>query len=431
MKPFKIFPFLLALLFLLSVPTFAEESGDISSDVSEESTDAPVQTESYTITYGYYVILYNDKEPIDYIKGKTPAPCSVAAGDSHTVLKNPYRFRDYIFDGWSDGTRKYAEGEVIYNVRSDIKLTATWRRGDSAELVTYGRFSYGNGKEFDVRVGDTVTLESGTWVDADGRFFDGGSKFLMSRHFATLTSATKPASLVSVSYDGNGGNGGMQCGFGIADGTAFTVDGCFAKRDGYEFIGWEDASGKIYLPGDSCIVNGDMKLTAQWQESTKPLPDYCTVNIKLGEGGTATPSGKQTVMKGESIEIVFTPDNGNKLISVRRDGEELGTGGKYTLVVTADTKIEAEFEIGSGEVSEEESLVEESIAPETTVAESKEESFEAVSNDSGAPIDEGGGNTLKVILIIIAILAVGFFVLMIVYTVNDNKKRRKRGKRRR
>lgn len=446
MKRIKILPILLTMLLLLSLTAFAEGSSDdpASTDTNQtadvlESTDNG-NVQGYTITYDYEHLSYIGVTPADYVKGKTPAPCHVSAGSNHTVLKNPYSFRDYIFNGWTDGEKIYAEGEVIYNVQSDIKLIATWRRGDTPETVFYGRLSYG-GKQMDVQIGSTVTLGDGVWVDSDGRFFDGGSKFLMSRYSASLASATKPASLVTVNYDGNGVKGGLQGAFGIANGASFTVDGCFAEREGYEFIGWKDGTGKVYLSGDSCIVNGDTTLTAQWQESSKPLPDYCTVNIKCGDGGTASPQGKQTVVKGESIQVVFTAKDGYKLTSVLRDGAEQGVGGTYTIVVNSDTKLEAVFEkisdvVPPVESKPDDSAVSESILPETTDDDTDEESSKApaVPADSSAPADDGDGkdgenNALVVAFSIFAVMLIICIVALIVVN-NNNKKRRKQRTRR-
>lgn len=430
MKHTKILPILLALMLLFSLTAFAEESA--------APNDAPsVGGTTYTVTYGYKSILYDGKEPADYVKGTTPDPCVVPAGGNHTVLNNPYRFRDYIFNGWTDENgKKYAEGEIIYNVNGNIKLTATWKRGDEATLITYGRLSYGNGKEIDVQVGTTVKLDSGTWRDSDGRYFDGGNSFLMSRHFATLRSATKPANLVTVSYEGNGVKDGMQCSFTIESGKSFTVDGCFATRDGYEFIGWKDSAGKIYLSGDSCKVSGNTTLTAQWQESTKPMPDYCTVNIKCGNGGTSTPEGKQTLVSGESIDITFTANKGYQLVSVKRDGAELGVGGTYTLVVTADTKIEASFaklpDNTSEDTSSEESVVVPSVSSEDDVQISATESSAAVNDSEEEPSskDEAPandrGNAIKIALIIVVILLLCCVAALIVTTNNNNKRRRRR-----
>ncbi len=437
MKRIRILPLLLVALFVFSLTVFAEESSlDISTDVTESSAaDSVVIGKSYTVTYGYKSILYDGKEPADYVKGNTPAPCIVAEGDNHTVLKNPYTFRDYVFAGWSDGEKVYSEGEVIYNIKSNISLTATWKRGDEAELVTYGRLSYSNGKELDVQVGTTVVLDNGTWVDVDGRYFDGGSQFLMSRHFASFTASSKPAGLVSVSYDGAGASGGMQCVFEIANGTSFTVDGCFAERDGYEFVGWTNTAGKIFRSGDSFVVDGNTILTALWQESSKPLPDYCTVNIKVGNGGVANPQGKQTVEKGGSIEVSFTPASGYKLVSVLRDGEELGAGGTYTLVVNADTKLEAVFaeaplESKPEEISgEKESSVEHSSATESKETSAAESMVPAMSEDK-APTDDNDSNKekspLAMALGILGITVGCGVVAVVVSNKSGGKKKRKR-----
>ncbi len=424
----KYIRFIVAVLLVLSLGVTAYAENGSTDSVSEDtavSTDAPVGT-GYTVTYGYKEILYDGKPPADYIKGQTPAPVYVSEGGNHTVLNNPYSFRDYEFAGWSDGSKLYAEGEVIYNIRKNISLTAVWKRGDNPVVTIYGRLSYINGssvKNLDVKVGTTVTLESGTWVDGDGRYFDGGKAFLISHHTASLTATSKPSGLVTVNYDGNGVSDGTQTAFEIANGGTFTVDGCFGAKNGYEFIGWKDAAGKIYLSGDSCTVNGNTTLTAQWQESSKPMPDYCTVNIKVGEGGTATPTGKQTVIKGESITVNITASTGYKLVSVKRDGEELGIGGEYKLTVREDTKLESTFErlpdVSIPE-SKEESSAEEISEPESTVDET------SVTESRDEPKKDKKSDAVTGALIIIGVVIIAFAVAIIALQNKNGKKRRKR-----
>ncbi len=435
MKYIRIIVTALLMLSLTLTVAYADDSNDtasadtvISTDTTE-STDAPVVGKSYTISYGYKEILYNDAPPADYIKGKTPAPVSVSAGGSHTVLNNPYSFRDYVFVGWSDGSKMYSEGEVIYNVQSNISLTAVWKRGDNPTITIYGRLSYTNGTSVtnvDVKVGTTVTLQSGTWVDSDGRYFNGGDSFLISRHTASLTATTKPSSLVSVKYDGNGVKNGVQASFAIVNGGTFTVDGCFGTKDGYEFIGWKDAAGKIYLSGDSCTVSGDTSLIAQWQESSKPMPDYKTVSIKVGEGGTATPTGKQTVVKGESITVNITANIGYKLVSVKRDGEELGTGGEYKLTVKEDTKLEAAFE-RLPDVSLPESKEESTQAPVSEAESTKEEQSSDISNESKDDSkSDKKSKALVSAFIIIGVVIVAFVVAIVALQSKNTKKKRRR-----
>ena len=55
------------------------------------------------------------------------------------------------------------------------------------------------------------------------------------------------------------------------------------------------------------------------------------VNVTYSRGGTATPSGMTTVVKGGSITIMILPDEGYAVESVTVNGETVQTEGSLTL----------------------------------------------------------------------------------------------------
>ncbi len=431
MKFCRIICFVLALLVMTSLCAFAEES----AEVSEESSYG---NGGYSISYGYKPLqASNGVNAANYVTGPTPPTEYVEAGGSHTVAENSYTFRDYVFVGWSCNGKLYKPGEVIYNVQSSMTLVATWGRCSVDGMTVIGVLSYGDEAE-NVAVGSTTTLKSGTWQTDDGKIISGEKQFLMSFTNVSLEKHSDETESFKVSYNGNGTSEGIQCDFRVVAGEGFKVDDCFGKRDGYKFIGWEDAAGRIYLAGDTCKVNGDTVLTAKWQESSKPAPDYCSVSLSAGEGGSITPAGKTTVLKGDTVEFSVTAENGYELSSVICDGEELGTGGTYIKTVNADMVIKAAFVyVGveeSSEVNEtskpEESLDEETSGPETETSTEESSSAEVVDkpNDDKAPKDGDGkkANTYVLLLCLLFIVAGGWFVAV---SMLNKKKKKKRAKR--
>lgn len=365
-----------------------------------EESEGGAAAGKFQMSYGYSPLQsWDGTQASDYVKGTTPPTEYVEAGGSYVVAQNGYTFRDYVFAGWSCNGKVYQPGETIYNVNRDMSFIAQWARAPRPNMTVIGIVSYSeNGKVTvteSVAVGSSVTLKDGLWADGYGRVFTGGSKFLLSETTADFSAATTPDNAVTVKY--SGADGGMQCAFSIAKGGSFTVDGCYIEKEGYVFSGW-DCNGKVYLAGDTCVVEGAMVLSAVWRESSTPAPDYRTVNVTVGEGGSAAPAGKSTVLNGESFTLTVKADSGYKLLSVLCDGQELGTGGSYTLTIKSDTSITVSFErlptADSSADSSEAAPPTSGGAEDTTTA---DEPFPLTSDD----VNEGGANT-KVIALTVA-----------------------------
>lgn len=432
MKYCRIICFVLTLFVITSLCpcVFAEESAELS----EES--ASVGGGGFAISYGYKPLQApNGVNAANYVKGPTPPTEYVSAGGSHTVAENDYTFRDYVFVGWSCNGKLYKPGEVIYNVQSSMSLIATWGRCAVDGITVFGVLSYADDEAINVAVGSTVDLKSGTWQTEDGKIIKGENRFLMSFTNVSLKSYSAEAESYKISYNGNGANDGVQCDFRVEAGSSFTVDNCFGNRDGYSFIGWEDSQGRIYLAGDTCTVNGDTVLTAKWQESSKPAPDYCSVSLSSGEGGSISPAGKTTVLKGDVLEFAVAAEKGYELSSVICDGEELGTGGTYKKTVNADMIIKASFVFVGVEDSSEVPVV---SAPEETSEDGQQTEEEisdiiesAEESESKAPSDvksndDGKGKTYVLLLCILFIVAGGWFVAISIMNKSKKKKRKKR-----
>lgn len=388
---------------------------------AEESEDSSVAGK-FQMSYGYSPLQsWDGTQASDYVKGTTPPTEYVEAGESYVVAQNGYTFRDYVFAGWSCNGKVYQPGETIYNVGSDMSFIAQWTRAPRPDMTVIGIVSYSeNGvvtSTESVAVGSTVTLKDGLWADGYGRVFQGGSKFLLSETTADFSATSAPANAVTVKY--SGADGGMQCAFSIAKGGSFTVDDCYAEKEGYVFSGWE-YDGKVYLTGDTCVVENAMVLSAVWRESSTPAPDYQTVNVSVGEGGSATPAGKSTVLKGESFTFTVKADSGYKLLSVLCDGQELGTGGTYTLTIKSDTNITVSFErLATADVSTdngESSFVVSDVTDDTTVS----DMFPLSSVDEKA----GGTNTKVIALAVAVVCCVVGIAAALLY--NNKKPKRKR-----
>ena len=425
---------ILALAMLVPVGVFAE--GD-SADAPTESTDTAVTPSGFKMSYGYKKLQsYDGATPAEYVKGQTPPTTYVNGGASYTVSANYYTYNDYVFAGWSCNGKIYQPGDVIYNVSGDMTFIATWARGPRPDMVIYGIVSYSEGGKttgtLSVAVGGTVTLKDGTWIDEYGRVFSGGSSFLLSETTAELSAGTAPSDAVTVKY--SGASSGVQSAFKIKSGSSFAVDGCFEKREGFTFTGWQ-CGDRVYLPGDTCVASENMVLSAIWREQSKPAPDYCTVNITVGEGGTATPSGKSTVVKGEKFTFTVKADDYYALESVVCGGNELGTGGEYTVTVKSNLDVsisfkklekpaESQTENGeNGNLSKEDVSIEEISDSSDVSADSNGNGKKGISNKALAVIIAG----IVCVVVVISVVAYCLFTGGVItgFSVSKDKKRKK------
>lgn len=173
--------------------------------------------------------------------------------------------------------------------------------------------------------------------------------------------------LYHVTYEGNGMTAGTlpvdDHGY-LAEEQATILNGTGLIRTGAMFLGWSRSRSDLVTtrakqdeiallqPGSSLTLRGDMTLYAVWAEDKNhnSRPDYAeevTINASAGEGGTISPSGKNTVAWGtQRVEYTITVDSGYTFSGLTVDGQKVAlstqeaptaltkTGAGYTYVFT-------------------------------------------------------------------------------------------------
>lgn len=126
---------------------------------------------------------------------------------------------------------------------------------------------------------------------------------------------------VTLTYDANGGEGGMES-VTVEPQSEYAVPECgFTAPEGMEFAGWtltaeapqneevetEADEPTVYLAGDVVSVTADATLTAQWQ----PIPQAIEI-IFDANGGTGEMEAAEPDENGEYVlpESAFTPPEG-------------------------------------------------------------------------------------------------------------------------
>ena len=223
----------------------------------------------------------------------------------------------------NDGKTNWSGGD--WSTNRDIILNAIGGQGTS-DLVSSDNFSikayldYAVGMSFDANggtgtmdsiqavSGETVTVPECGFKAPAGKVFAGwklGDEIIQPGTEYTLTESVTlvaqweddPSSIVTVSFDANGGSGTMDS-VTATIGEDFTVPACgFKAPSGKKFAGWL-VNGEVVQPGDTITIQGDTTLVAQWKakESKKKSSDD-------ESDSSASSSSSSTPKTGDTVSL--------------------------------------------------------------------------------------------------------------------------------
>jgi len=247
----------------------------------------------------------------------------------------------YTFEGWYENDVKISgEENYTFAVTSDRTLEARFsleRYTVDVTGATGGSVSGGNTYDSGIQV--TVTA-----VPDDGYTFEGwyenGVKISGEENytFAVTSDRTLEArfSLERYTADVTGATGGSVSGGNTYDsGTQVTVTA--VPDDGYTFEGWYENDVKI-----SGEENYTFTITSgRTLEARFSLERY-TVTATAGTGGSVTGSG--TYDYGTRITLTAAPKTGYRFVRWLEGANQVSVNTQYTLSVTKDQTLKAEFE---------------------------------------------------------------------------------------
>ena len=251
----------------------------------------------------------------------------IAPGTQYTVKSDTeanVTRTGYTFTGWNTeaggGGTAYQAGDNI-TVNSDVTLYAQWTPLPTFSVTYNPNGGTGGTTDADITSGTQYTVKSDTeagvtrtgytftgWnteAGGGGTAYQAGSDLTVTADVTLYAQWTANPGTFSVTYDPNGGTGGITDG-GIAPSTQYTVKSdteANVTRTGYTFAGWNTEAGgggTAYQAGDNITVNSDVTLYAQWT----PLPTFSvTYNPNGGTGGTTDAditSGTQYTVKSDT-----------------------------------------------------------------------------------------------------------------------------------
>ena len=205
---------------------------------------------------------------------------SIADAGSYTPSRPEGIDAAYVFTGWyadPAGAQPFVfDGKTM--PAQNITVYAHWAA--PVHKVTFKVDGQPDQTMTDVAHNATITLPAAPtppegedflgWVDENGKPFKEDTQITRDLE---LTAKFGSKTGYTVTYDTTGGNGTPVSDFNhYGKGAAATVlNGADTAPDGKVFLYWEDAAGTKYYPNNTITINGNVKLTAVYGETSQPV----------------------------------------------------------------------------------------------------------------------------------------------------------------
>jgi uncharacterized repeat protein (TIGR02543 family) len=219
---------------------------------------------------------------------------------SHSDLIAP---TGWEFDGWSDGTTVYAQGEKLSMPDSNVTLTAQWKLIDYTVRYlpgAHGTFAAFTHNALHYNQNTPAAPVTAVLLGDYGWEFQGFTPEASAKVTGDCDYvATWARSIFTVIYHGNGHNiGEVPQGSTLAYGSSYVVASAGSMaRDGYTFAGWSSSeNGAItHHVGESYAITGNVHLYALWNKVDEKPP----VVVEEPETPDSPPVTESTVTPGD------------------------------------------------------------------------------------------------------------------------------------
>lgn len=208
-----------------------------------------------------------------------------------------------------------------------------------------GNFTIGELSSLTLGVGESATFT----VQPKANFISGnytddisisGSSMGQSAESIVKVSFSVNEIYYDLTVDLDGGDGATLSG-SFPGGEVIDIDA--GSKNNYTFSGWTTSNGGTFADSSAAITtftmpHADTTITASW------IRTLYTIDASAGNGGTISPSGKNTVQAGDNSEYTITPSDGYVISDVKIDGNSIGAVSTYTFdYVQQSHTIEATF----------------------------------------------------------------------------------------
>lgn len=154
-------------------------------------------------------------------------------------------------------------------------------------------------------------------------------------------------STVTITFDGNGGQGHMDP-VTVSKGSTYYLPGsAFITPNNKTFDAWS-VNGERKNPGDPIVVNNDTKVTALWKDNGTPQPQKHSITTTVTEGKGTLIANPTSQEQGKPVTITVKPANGYEIGQVTLNGTNvarlLDSNGQYTFPMgEKDVNVVANF----------------------------------------------------------------------------------------
>ena len=179
---------------------------------------------------------------------------SVARGAGQTVYVRAYVDAECTNNDQVWNNEAKFGPEVKVGSGSWVSKSRDSARGNYGE-TTFGPYYY------EGTASNSVTIYARAYYDSD--------------HVSVnVTGSNLPYLTYTVSYNGNGSDGGSTADQTKVSGTDLTLSACGFTKTRYRFVEWNtkaDGTGTSYQPGDTYSTNAALTLYAIWEKATIPV----------------------------------------------------------------------------------------------------------------------------------------------------------------
>ena len=314
----------------------SDESATMISVLATSIEDTSVSgTSQVSLQRGSYNVTAH-AEPSN--GGSVTGGGAVSEGGSVTLSAVPAR--NFYFAGWVyDGkTVSTATNYTVSNVTKDMSLTAkfgqqyvtvtaTANNSDAGNVVGGGTITYGGSTTLSAKAYDgyvfTGWKENDTIVSRDASIKL--ENLTVNRKLTAIFEKTRHT-LTLAAYPTEGGSVTGGGTFKLDEGTTIKA----TAASGYTFQGWQVNGQYVSRTAEYRIdrIKHDFTCTAIFTKDNTVM--YELSSGIATTGGTITPSGKISVLNGQSITYTITPKAGFAILAVAVDGAQVGPVSTYT-----------------------------------------------------------------------------------------------------
>ncbi len=290
--------------------------------------------------------------------GGSGSMANQVASVSTALTANSYTRAGYTFNGWNTvagaGGTAYADS-AAYSFAANATLYAQWTALPVYTLTFDGWGSTGGATALmNIPQGNTVPLNLNgytrtgftfngwsTIAGGGGTLYADGANYTMGGANATLYARWVAVPVYTLTFNGNGADGGATPLMNIAQGATTPLNLNGFTRTGFNFNGWNTLAGgggTAYGNGANYTMGGaNATLYAQWTAVPAPV---VTVTGATVNGGTG--NGSRSAYYGEAATVNWAATNGATSCSVYRNAVLVGpyaypgTSSYVTPALTAD-----------------------------------------------------------------------------------------------